>query len=387
MTRIQTCLLALSLGFFSQAVAEEPAQFLAVLSGQPPRVVELGTIEATGSDLLDAQEGWFKVESGDCLAVIRRGNWTPRPSRTRVILQDGQVLPGVLLSGDEESIRMDHLWMRELDIPLERINRIEFRSNVVVPPGELDRVVLVNGDTLEGFVNTVNDPITIEVQREDVEKIQIPLDRAAAISFGGPPKSASWPQVWTLDGVRISVPRVEVDASGRLNMAPHEFMVGEYERLPRINEIVALVLDGSRFTPLAKLPVRTINTSIARRTAPPPRREDPLGVIGLSSLLLGGPARYEFTVPPGSDRFRTTLQRPRSSRRWPSPKILITMGDRELWSGVFEDDVELNLPLDTGVGSGDSTLVIDVSCGSQGPVHCGVLLIDPIVLNESQGSS
>lgn len=386
MTSFHTYLFILLTLFLTRAVAEEPAQFLAVLSGQPPRLVQLGTIEATGSDLLDEQEGWVKIEPGDCLAVIRRGAWAPRPSRTRVILQDGQVLTGVLMSGDKDSIQIDHLWMRELDIPLERIQRIEFKSNVAIPSGELDRVVLINGDVLEGFVNTVDDPIIIEVEREEIEEIQIPLERAAAIAFGGAQTSASWPQVWTIDGVRMTVPQVEVDASGRLNMAPHEFMVGEYERLPGTNEIVAVVLDGSRFAPLANLPVRTISTSIARRTAPPPRRENPLGPIGLSNLLLGGPARYEFTLPPGTDRFRAKLQRPRSSRRWPSPMVIITMGDRELWSGVFEDDVELNLPLDTGSGSGDSTLLIEVTCGSQGPVHCGALLIDPIVLDETQHS-
>ncbi|MDG2424113.1 MAG: hypothetical protein P8M22_09050 [Phycisphaerales bacterium] len=374
----RACLLVALLTACSLAVEEKPAQFLAVLSDQSPRLVQLGTIESTGSDLLDVNDGWINIPAGDCLAVVRRGKWKPRGSRTRVMLHDGQMFSGDLVSGNQDGIKIDHMWMRELDIPLDRISLIEFRSNVMVPPGELDRVVLANGDVLSGFVHSVDDPVTIEIEREEVEEIKLPLDRVAAIAFGGESPPASWPQIWTLDGVRMSVSSASIDASGRLDMEPHEFMVGSYERLPGADEIVALVLDGNRFTPLATLPVTTINTSEARRTASRPRREDPMAPIGLTDLHLGGPARYVFQLPAGSDRFRTGLQRPRTSRRWPPPTLVVSHGEDVLWSGEFQESMKLDLPFNPEEDS--KNLSIELFCGSQGPVHCGIRLVDPMVL-------
>ena len=356
-------------------------RFNAILLDESPRTVKLGTIEPTGSDLLDVDEGWFTIQPGGCLAVIRQDPWTLRPSRMRITLHDGQIFPGELVFGDQDRIQIDHLWMRKLDIPIDRISLIEFRSGTEVPPGESDRVVLVNGDVLTGFIVSIDDKVRIETGRDEIREIELPIDRVAAIAFAGESPPASWPQIWMLDGVRMTIPRVGIDASGRLDLDPHEFMLGDYERLPNADELVALILDGDRFTPLGNLPLDVIKTSVARRTNPPPVRQDPGAPIGLTNLLLGGPARYDFTIPDGTIRFRSVLERPRTSRRWPSPTVTISLGDTVLWTGQLEDPVDLDLDC-TQVG-GSGRLSIDIACGSQGPVHCGVRLIQPMIFQKT----
>ncbi|MCH2134805.1 MAG: hypothetical protein MK116_13775 [Phycisphaerales bacterium] len=372
LSRVSTLLLAAVAGSTIASAADAP-EFLAILESDRPRFVNLGSIDGMGADLLDLEEGWVNYPTGECHAVIRRGKWSYRPSRMRVILHDGQTLPGVFVEGDEEHLKIDHLWLRELVIPLDRINRIEFRSGASIPEGTGDRVVLANGDFLEGFLEQVGDPTVIETG--DGERVEIPLDRVAAVAIEGEPVEPRWPQVWTIDGVRMSVDKAEFMSSGRIGLARHEFMTDDYDRLPGSDEIVALVFDGSRFSPLATMPVETINTSVARRTAPPPRHERRSAPVGLTDLHLQGPARFEFTLPDRADRFRTSLRRSRQGGRWPSPTITISAGEQELWTGTAQQDS----PLDLSLANLSGPLVIELTCGDQGPVHCGVTLVDPII--------
>jgi hypothetical protein len=354
---------------------KSPATFLSVFADAPGRQVRLGTIDSSGADLLDVDDlAWFTTAPGQTLALIRRGSWKVRPSQTRVTLDDGQVFPGSLIRGDADEVLIYHPWMRELAIPLERIRRIDFKTNIIIPPGEDDRIVLTNGDVLEGFVTQVGRDAIIETHGETPERITVPLHRVAAVAISTQETPPHWPQVWMVDGLRMSLERAEFDASGRLSLARHPLMSGDYERLPGSDELVALVLDGARFEPLAHQHMRTVATTPVRRTAPPPERLNPRAPAGLTSLHLTGPARFEFDLPPRTTALRTRIVTGHLAQGWTPPEVVISVGNSILWRGWPDQD--LDVPLSGAAGP----LVIELHCGEHGPMHCGVTLVDPILI-------
>lgn len=354
--------------------------FMVVLEKQSPRTVHLGTIEKSGTELLDIEEGWFEIPFQECLAIIREDEWTPRPSRMRVVSRDGQVFPGSFVDGDSDFITIQHPWMQKMKIPLDRVERVEFKSSeTTVTDIDQDHVVLRNGDVMTGFIETISDPVTIEVTRDEVEMFEIPLERIAEIRLAGESVSPSWPRAWFVDGLQVTVPSIEIDDTGHVRIGPHEFMMDQYGRYPNIDETVAIVMDGDRFTPLSSLDVRTVPTDPVRRINPDPRKLDVLRVFNLSDLQISGPVQHEFKIKKGFNRFRTLMERNRNSEQWASPDVEIKADDKIIWSGRIVGRIPIDLKLPESCDS----LVIKVGCGEHGPIHCGVILRDPILLKES----
>ncbi|MDG2093876.1 MAG: hypothetical protein P8J89_01220 [Phycisphaerales bacterium] len=367
-------------GFQPSITQGDLPTFQVVLERESPRQVHLGTIGPSGADFLDTKEGWFDVPSGECLAIIRDDSWRPRPSRMRVIATDGQVFPGSFIGGDRDSITIRHPWMDEMRIPLDDIKRVEFRpSRSIITSDDQDHVLLTNGDVVTGFIESIEDPITIEVARDDMETFEIPLERIAELRLAGESVPPEWPRAWFVDGLQVSVPSIRIDETGQVKMASHQFMTGGYGRLPGIDETVAIVMDGERFTPLPAVDVETVSIDPVRRVNPDPERLDVMRVFDLSDLRMSGPVQYEFSVKRGFNRFRTVLERPRNSDNWSSPDVEIKADDQIVWSGR----VDGRLPLDIELPDSCTSLVVRIACGEHGPIHCGVVFRHPVLSIQS----
>ncbi|MBG80681.1 MAG: hypothetical protein CMJ39_08250 [Phycisphaerae bacterium] len=349
---------------------------LAILQSEGPRLVEPGVMDDQSVELFDLESGWLELPADECLAIIRKDGWIPRRASTRVHLNDGQVFSGSLISSDSEVIMIDHLWMRELEIPLENVIRIDFKPGTKIPAGDTDRLVLVNGDLLTGFIDQVGNPTIIET--DDGQRIEVPSDRVAAVALMNDPRPPAWPQLWTVDGLRMSVPNIAIDDTDHLVLPPHPFMKGRYERLPRTSEIVALVIKGDHFVPLAELPVVTTSTEPARRTSTSPRKSDSFAPLGLTDLHFSGPAKFNFQLPDGSSRLRSTITRPQRSRKWSNPILRISAGDQLLW----EQEIESTHLVDIPIPPVTESLTMEIVCGMHGPVHCGITLNDPLIMKE-----
>lgn len=355
-------------------------RFLTVLEGEAPRHVHLGTIDQSGAELLDVDAGWFDVPFRKCLAILRDDKWTARPSRMRVIARDGQVFPGSFMVGDRDSVTVRHPWMHEMRIPLEEIERVEFKPmKTTITDGDQDHVLLLNGDVLTGFIEQVDDPVKIEVTRDQVEMFEIPLDRIAEIRLAGESTPPEWPRAWFVDGLQVTVPSISVDETGRVVIGPHEFMTGRYERYPSIDEMVAIVMNGDRFKPLSAVDVKTIAIDPLRRVNADPKKIDVSRVLGLSDLHLSGPVQHKFALKEGFNQFRSTLDRPRNSEEWSPPSLEIRADETVIWSG----EVDTGIPIDLELPDSCESLVITIECGEHGPIHCGVILRDPIISRQS----
>lgn len=367
-------------GFQNDPIPGELPTFQTILERESTRRVHLGTIGRTGAEFLDAENGWFDIPLTECFAIIRDDAWVPRPSRMRVFLADGQVFPGSFIGGDQDHITIRHPWMDQMRIPLDDVSRVEFGpSNPMVTDDSQDHVLLTNGDVLTGFIESIEDPVVIEVTRDDVELFEIPLDRIAEVRLAGDPAPPRWPRAWFVDGLQLTAPSIRIDETGRVKMPRHEFMTGEFGRYPGIDEIVAIVIDGDRFKPLSGVGVKTVPIDPIRRVNPDPQRLDVARVLDLSDLRMSGPVQHEFSMKGGFNRFRTVLERPRNSDNWSPPLVEIGVDDRILWSGR----VEGSLPLDIELPDGSESLVIRIDCGDHGPIHCGVVFRDPIMSIQS----
>lgn len=358
--------------------------FLLISEKNVPRITHLGTIESSEADLLDVEAGWFKVPYSECLALIREDTWMPRPSRMRAVCRDGQVFPGSFIGGDRDAVLVRHPWMNEIRIPLEEIARIELSNNTVssLDPDQ-DHLILRNGDVLTGFIDSISETVVIEVTREDVERFDIPINRVSEIRLSAEPLQPSWPRVWFVDGLEMTIPSISIEESGHVEVGRHEFMTTDYDRFAGIDELVAVVFDGDRFSPLSNLPIKTRTIDPARRTNRDPKRLDQSKSFGVTDLLLTGPVQHEFEIKSGCNNFRTVVERPRNSVRWSAPTLRILVDNEVVWNNVVRERMSIDLDFPDQ----SKRIVMEITCGSNGPIHCGLILRDPVVSRISNRST
>ena len=358
-----------------QAKQDAVPTFVGILRNDEPRSVRLGNLTQGTWEVLGDQ-GWMTWTPGVCLALERDDEWFPRTTDLQVHLTDGQIVVGDLVSGDDEHLVIDHLWMRELVIPLDRIDRVHRRGEPVVSRSPADEVFLVNGDSVTGFVERIANPVRFETDGDDGSVIEIPMNRISAIDLQGEREHPAWPQIWLVDGSRLHLDSIGFNDEGVFTLSRHPFMSGDYERLPTAREAVAVILEGDAYTPLATCPVTAESLSRIPLTAHPPRLIDPNRPLGITEMDLRGPMQYTFTLPDAAHRLRAVLERPRRSRVWPAPKVTVMRGDSVLWSGR----TSTRMPLDLDLHGQDGPLVITIESSGHGPVHSGMLLRDAIVL-------
>jgi hypothetical protein len=374
------------------------------LQSQPIRLVAITTRSLT---YIDAR-GQVRTEGLDRYIALLPAPEDPRaaeapsadgplPPTTTVDLADGQRFAGHPMGrpGDGAILEwsnpdfVDHGIM---PIPLELVRRITLGPTARAPKemqaGARDVLVLVNGDTLDGFVESIGDPTRIG---HDGAAVDIPLERIAEIRLGGPAVPPSGLMIWLASGSVARVSSLSTDGSSELKviLAPMDSTGSGTESLRAdlpLARLHAAAFDMARLAPLAAIAPSRQEGSPERVFSEPLRIGPALGaVLGAPDIEFPGPMTVSWTLPAGAERLGGVAELPEACRTWGDCILVMTIGTREPRE-VFRARLsaespraEFNIALPAPSGSG-SVLTATVEAGLYGPIQDRVVLERAVLL-------
>jgi len=335
-----------------------------------------------------------------------------------VEMVDGQVLPGspnVGASDGGEGVVDRVAWSARLWGPvlidLEGVQRVvvNARAAARVMQGSLergaaseDRVVLINGDVLDGFVESVSGAAVRIESSGEVRSIE--LARVAIISLASPARSPSGARVWLEDGT-VARGALRPAPLGKIGLVPdgpwiergNESAAGASRESAGVeldlSEVGALAFDASRLVALGSLSARVEGVS-ARRWTPPVVVGPAQGVaLGAADIALPGPMSAEWMLPQGASHVSMRLELPESARVFGDCVVRVEIAGEEA-SGVTHrlssasPSVMVRLALGDAIGSAPSAegvrrLVVRVEAGERGGIQDRVVIRRGLVLVDS----
>jgi len=261
------------------------------------------------------------------------------------------------------------------EAPLERVRAAAIHGPVEAEgwEGIEDRVVLQNGDVVEGFVASIDTAVRIETATGEVE---VPLDRAAGVLLANPPVAPAGILVWLADGSVVEATTVEFALTGRVSLglgsdAPEAVLpVGA-------TDVLALLFDPGLITGLAVLEPSSISFPPERLWGRAPVAGAPAR-LGIADIDMAGPVSVVWELPRPAARLAAVATLPPAMWAWGDCELVVRAGDgTELLRERLRADrpsVEINVPL-----GGTRRLGIEVASGGGGPVQDRVILERPMV--------
>lgn len=335
-----------------------------------------------------------------------------------VDLVDGQRLIGSMGPWDSFSVGADDLtdlpeavalFSRRTGVrpvPLDRVSRIvvdPWSRGPAMPtvwtPGVDDEVVFRNGDRASGFVLEISGGVDFD---DGDRERRFGLEQIAEIRLGNEPAERASARIWSREGEILDERSVGFDTDGAMMFAgadePDADERGDEEGpvlLERsLREVLAANVSGDRLVPLASLERVEVRPGAGRRWTAVPRAGSLASApLDTPHVVLPGPMRVEWRLPPDAERFGAiarlggTLERPFArAGRWADAGVRVSVRtgdvDRLLFDGALERGsgaapIAVELP---GVGEIGRVLVVEITDGRYGPIQDSVLLDRPMLL-------
>lgn len=226
-------------------------------------------------------------------------------------LTDGQRLPGrpgVVSEAGEQVVWMSDRF-GELRIELDRVRRMVMRptESARSGPRASDTVWLVNGDRLEGFVESVNPAqgaaesgLAIVIESGGSRTV-VPAAQIAEARLANPATVAAGPVAWLADGTVVRLHAMTTDVPRSMFRIVAAAMGDRPGVLLAPGDLLALAPDPRRFVPLGAVPVASHRPiGLVRRPGPMALlRDDQPAALGASDVLIPGPMVVEWALPEG----------------------------------------------------------------------------------------
>lgn len=306
----------------------------------------------------------------------------------RCDLIDGAVLPGLVWpeGSQGEHVGWDsRLWGR-ISLPIESIRQISLRPLAVGERAGIkdDVVWLVNADRTAGFVSSVGEDVTVEV---DGKPAKIALSRVAGIGFSNKPVAPQGQWIWLYDGTATGVSGLRVARDGA-SQAVAAFPGATKQPVSKLSsdEIRAVLFDASRLAPLASCAIRSAAPSGLRRWTPAPIVADSRSApLGAADIEFPGPMSSEWELPAGASRVCGLAELPAACRAWGDCEVFIELivGEqvRPLWHRrVNAGEPEAAFNVLTEAAGATSRLRIRIEPGENGPIQDRVIIRRGMIL-------
>ncbi|QOI99867.1 MAG: hypothetical protein HRU70_04955 [Phycisphaeraceae bacterium] len=284
-----------------------------------------------------------------------------------------------------------------LRLPLDALASVALRhagaetSTTPAPARASDRLTLVNGDVLDGFINAMSDPVVIEVGGKPRT---VPLSRVREASFANP--ATPWPRscVWLDDGTILPFDAIESDAGPRsttmlVTRAEGSGPLPGFALKMPFAQIHAAAFDMGMLQTLASIAPARQAPSEGRGWAPPIELSaDPTTTpMGLADITLPGPMTVEWVLPRRAARFAAYAELPTTSRVWGDCVLVVELIEggaarvvtrQRLHEG--SPGVEINTEISVPRGGPEPRLRVTIDPGERGPIQDRVVLHTPLLL-------
>lgn len=366
------------------------ASVLAVLrlNPDPGPIVQPSIGEVLGRDEPPADEAASPFDAagdedpGDA-AAARPG--PPAPQRT-LVLTDGQSFPGgpATEGGSTQSLVWRSPALGVLTAPVDRVAAVLAQGQPLdrAASPAADTIALVNGDRLEGFLESAWPAPRLDPQGDATPPIDIPWERIDWLRLANDrapgPALLAWLDDGTVAGLRELTP--DPAAGDALTLRPE---LGAPVRLeaPRLH---ALLLDGSRLASLASLQLLAQEPTGLVDIDPAP------APLGAAPIALGGHGRATWALPawPTPGRLALRAHLPERSRAWGSLTLVVSIEQgsgpaRELARATLEGSspqatLQADLP-PSPAGAPAPRLVLEVSDHRGGPVQDRAVISEAVL--------
>jgi hypothetical protein len=329
----------------------------------------------------------LSVPREECLFIVAEGSIGVASSRGGGVLEyaDGRRVPGSprLLDG---AIVWRHRWLGERPLDIESLRSIILAPSVAASAdapstARGDEVLLVNGDRIEGIVQSIGSVVAIE--RLEGGTFELPFERVARITLIAPDASPdairgiAAPRAWIVDGTVVDgSPDLPIpdDGDGRSYAADPptvlELSMPE-ESFSRPIEVVALrgfVPDRSRFIPFARLAPSELRPSgdLPRFALPAPERAGGAWPADLEPVVVRGPVRLRYRLPVEGCVFAARILPHDADPRWTDAELVLRDGGREVFRRRVVAEMESEW---IRVRLSSDEFELEITEGERGPVR------------------
>jgi len=303
-----------------------------------------------------------------------------------VELADGQRLLGQWRGGADEgqAVRLEHATLGQTQIPLNDLRIVRFGGAVEFGEASTDdRLLLVNGDRLDGFVISVGGgEIAFQPAGApaDADPIKLPLDRVRALRLGNEPalSPAEHHVLHLADGSRVYGRELALSGDVVSLRIALPGQVGAQRRLA-VDQVARLefVTPGSRLVNLADLPRQVLADDQVFGRVVRPRAEG-------ATLHLHAPVQLEITLPAGAARVAALAEldideggRALGTPEWADFNLIVRDPTETLDTWHFDFDHQR---AEVNVEVRQTRLILKLDPAGNGPIMDRLRLVDAVVL-------
>ncbi|MGP1310245.1 MAG: hypothetical protein ACTS27_08620 [Phycisphaerales bacterium] len=295
-----------------------------------------------------------------------------------LVLADGQRFPGRYAdsSAPGDAVAWSHPRFGLIVTPIERIAHIHPTDDVTNVAGDErfnDRLSLTNGDTLEGFILSLADPVEIET---DAGVIEVPRARVQRVDLATDAIEPEGLTLWLDDGSVAALSDAALVDDETLLLTLKD--TGGQARYA-LTSISAVALDASRIVPLASLRVLA-EEPLGERELLDGARVEPQPTpapLGAADVFLPEPVAVEYELPQGASRFAAVAELPRDAFPFGDCEFVVSIDGREV---LRERLNPARAAVEFSVDASGSVLRLALEPGEYGPVNDRAVLRRAIVL-------
>jgi hypothetical protein len=356
-----------------------------LLIRRPTEIAYVQVQEITDTELTFWREGAgdTTIDLADCVALVDDMSAARNTERGLLVLADGQRFPGEVISGAKSGADVlvwSHRTFKRMEVPLSLIRSVSFLSAEEPAPADAtDVIITTNGDTLEGYVTSLGDPITMTLSGSSANKpFPLPLERIVSMSIVAPHRPLVGKRLWLADGTVVDVSHVRLGHDSLLRITLAGGFKAEAPPHLKMEDVRAVLFDADGATPLAKLSPSSVSGPKTRYTLPEPKATEAGAPIGMSPIEFSGPLMVRYALPFAPVEFVADALLPRSHRAWGDLVLVVMDDDREVIRERLNSDrpiAKLRTRL-TG-----SELTIRIEEGAGGPLQDTVVLEHALLLN------
>ena len=346
-------------------------------------IIELAELQDHSLVIGNRDEGWKSVRLEECVALVHVENLAKLPHSGLLQLTDGQRFSGEALPGARAAAGVfvwnQSGWLGRMHVPLDRIDTVTFAGGVDPPaPGQADVIALANQDRMEGFIDTLGDPVVI-LAGDPPESIEVPLEHVDAVNMVTGRQTPTGTRLWLSDGTVIDVRRIQVADDGVVRLSGLPLLADTGPRELRLRSLVAVLFDLEVMVSFADLEMLEKTGPPTRYVVPDPEVLDTVAPLGLGRVVFSGPLRVRYRLPSTPVHFSAHAALPETARRWSDFELIVRDDEAEVFRARLNPanpEAEIELTLE------GASMQIELTEGNDGPIqdhvifHRAMLLLD-----------
>jgi hypothetical protein len=383
----------------TQPVEQGMSRIELLSPGDPEPAGEDGPWRTAFAIVSSAQgELWARNAAPHAIRSGAGGQDKHLPGEGWLLTTDGQRLRGRIGEGSDgaaEALSWQSSRFGLLSAPLDDVLACVFSDHVPSLSTDgltSDRMLLVNGDVIDGFLVSIASDVVFERKGES-EADRVGLDRVATILMSAEHVPALGARMWLGDGsvVRIRSARdVRDQASGVIasdvEVSLRGGTVGENAGGTsrgeiQMGEVRALTGDAARLVPLSGLEVVSQSAHESRSSSAGLIVAHSGGVLGSGDIVLPGPMTVEWRLPAGAMAIAGVIELAAGCEVWGDCDVEVLCGEQRVARGRIRASESLVIGASVSCGE---TLRVVVEPGAHGSIQDVVVIRDVVIRSRKE---